>query len=187
MVNESILNAEKLHLAELLEAIQRCVYFLDASNRKLTWPLTKEQLETQKKDVALFEALAAINERFAKLQDTLGAAMRHACILAGEPNDSFLKVLSFYEKAGVLESLALWQLCRTARNLAAHDYEIEYAEIADHFNSLKTLIPLLYMTAVQFLSYCRETLGIEPEQADFSVEFMTIVKTTQADKNGAAQ
>ena len=187
MVNQSILNAEKLHLAELLEAIQRCVYFLDASSRKLTWPLTKEQLETQKKDVALFEALAAINERFAKLQDTLGAAMRHACILAGEPNDSFLKVLSFYEKAGVLESVALWQLCRTARNLAAHDYEIEYAEIADHFNSLKTLTPLLYMTAVQFLSYCRESFGIEPKKADFSVEFMTIVKTTQADENGATQ
>lgn len=129
MVNQSILNAEKLHLAELLEAIQRCVYFLDASSRKLTWPLTKEQLEAQKKDVALFEALAAINERFAKLQDTLGAAMRHACILAGEPNDSFLKVLGFYEKAGVLESVALWQLCRTARNLAAHDYEIESLKV----------------------------------------------------------
>jgi len=97
-VNQSILNSEKLHLAELLEAIQRCVYLFDASSRKLTWPLTKERLETQKKDVVLFEAMAAINERFAKLQDTLGAAMRHACILAGEPTNSFLKVLSFYEK-----------------------------------------------------------------------------------------
>ncbi len=84
-MNHFILNAEKLHLAELLEAIQRCVYFLDASSRKLTWPLTADLLETQKKGVALFEAMAAINERFAKLQDTLGAAMRHACILAGEP------------------------------------------------------------------------------------------------------
>ncbi len=117
-MNPSILDSEKLHLAELLEAIQRCVYFLDASSRKLTWPLTKEQLETRKKDVALFEAMAAINERFAKLQDTLGIAMRHACILAGEPTDSFLKVLSFYEKTGILDSVVSWQLCRTARNLA---------------------------------------------------------------------
>lgn len=183
-MNQSILYAEKLHLAELLEAIQRCVYFLDASSQKLTWPLTKEQLESQKKDVALFEAMAAINERFAKLQDTLGAAIRHACILAGEPTDSFLKVLSFYEKIGVLESIASWQLCRTARNLAAHDYEIEYAEIADHFNSLKSLTHLLYRGAVRFLNYCRETLGIEPKQADFSTEFMSIVKIKQADENG---
>ena len=186
-MNQSILDSEKLHLAELLEAIQRCVYFLDASSRKLTWPLTKKQLETQKKDVALFEAMAAINERFAKLQDTLGAAMRHACILAGEPTDSFLKVLSFYEKTGVLESVESWQLCRTARNLAAHDYEIEYEEIADHFNSLQTLTPLLYISTIHFLNYCKKTLGIEPKQGDFSAEFISIVKTIQADKSGMAK
>lgn len=135
----------------------------------------------------LFEAMVAINERFAKLQDTLGAAMRHACILAGEPTDSFLKVLSFYEKTGVLESVASWQLCRTARNLAAHDYDIEYVEIADHFNSLKTLTPLLYMSAVRFLNYCQEELGIEPKQADFTTEFMAIVKTKQADESGVTK
>lgn len=179
MVNQAILNAEKTHLAELLVSIQRCVYFLDASSQKLMWPLTKEQLQAQKKDVALFEAIAAINERFAKLQDTLGAAMRHACILAGEPSESFLKVLGFYEKMGVLESVASWQLCRTARNLAAHDYEIEYAEIADHFNTLKSLTSILYLTAVGFLSYCRETLGIEPKQDDFTVEFMAIIETNK--------
>ena len=183
----SLLDSEKLHLAELLVAIQRCVYFFDASSRKLTWPLTKERLETQKKDIVLFEAMAAINERFSKLQNTLGAAMRHACMLAGEPTDSFLKVLSFYEKTGILESVASWQLCRTARNLAAHDYDIEYAEIADHFNSLQALIPMLYMTAARFVIYCRETLNIEPQQADFSTEFMSIVKTKQADDSGAAK
>ena len=32
-------------------------------------------LATRAKDIALFESLAAINERFAKLQDTLGVAM----------------------------------------------------------------------------------------------------------------
>ena len=41
-----ILDLEKLHLAELLEAVQRCVYFLDASSQNLTWPLTKERLQT---------------------------------------------------------------------------------------------------------------------------------------------
>ena len=69
------------------------------------------------KDIALFELLAAINERFAKLQDTLGAAMRHATVLSGEPSNTFLKVMSFYEKAGVLVSITAWQLCRTTRNL----------------------------------------------------------------------
>lgn len=182
-MNPSILDSEKPHFAELLEAIQRCVYFLAASGRKLTWPSTKKQLETRKKDVALFKAMAAINERFTKLQDTLGVGMHHACILAGEPIDNLLKVLSFYEKTGVLDSVVSWQLCRTARNLAAHDYEIEYTEIADHFNSLQTLTPSLYISAVRFSSYF-ETVGIAPKQADFSAKFMSIVKTKQDDEAG---
>ena len=184
MLNQSILDAEKSHLADLLEAIQRCVYFLDASSRKLNWPLTAELLEAQKKDVVLFEAMAAINERFAKLQDTMGAAMRHACILAGEPTESLLKVLSFYEKAGVLDSVASRQLCRTARNLAANDNDIEYADIADHFNSLKILTPLLYISAVRFESFCQEQLGIEPKQADFTTEFINITKIKPVDESG---
>lgn len=184
MVDQSILNAGKLHLAKLLEAIQRCVYFLGASSQKLAWPLTADFLKAQKKDVALFEAMAAINERFAKLQDTLAAAMRDACILVGEPSDSFIKVLSFCEKSGVLESVESGHLCRIARNLAAHDYEIKYAQIADHFNTLKLLTSLLYITSVGFLSYCQKILGIEPKQADFSTEFISIVKKAQVDEIG---
>lgn len=173
-MRKTLLDSEREHLAGLLEAVQRCVYFLDASGRKLTWPLTAALLEKQNKDVALFESLAAINERFAKLQDTLGAAMRHGSILAGESGDTFLKVLSFYEKIGVLESVSSWQLCRTTRNLAAHDYETEYEEIADHFNSLHELIPSLYGTAYRFVAYCQNVLGVVPKRGDFLKDFQTI-------------
>jgi len=100
-MNDAILDAEQAHLSNLLEAIQRCVFFLEGSARKLSWPLEAEAIKGRKRDITLFESLAAINERFAKLQDTLGSAMRHAAMLAGEPVDSFLKVLSFYEKAGL--------------------------------------------------------------------------------------
>jgi hypothetical protein len=172
-----ILAAEKAHLSGLLEAIQRCVYFLSASERKLPWPLTASHLETHRKDVDLFETLSSTNERFAKLQDTLGAAMRHAALLAGEPGDTFLKVLSFYEKVGVLESIAAWQLCRTTRNLAAHDYETDYAEIAAHFNSLHDLTPVLYANAARFLGYCRESLSVAPSRGDFAEDFLAIMST----------
>ncbi len=169
------LDSERAHLAGMLDAIQRCVFFLHASDHKTVWPLTAGHLEQRKKDIALFESLAAINEHFAKLQDTLGAAMRHATLLAGEPGETFLKVLSFYEKVGVIDSLQSWQLCRTTRKLAAHDYETDYAEIADHFNSLHALIPGLYGDAARFLGYCRNDLGIRPELGDFEVEISAIV------------
>ncbi len=169
-----VLQAEQRHLAELLEAIQRCVFFLDASVQKITWPLMSAHLESHNKDVALFESLSSINERFSKLQDSLGAAMRHAAILSGEQSDSFLKVLSFYEKVGIIESIESWQLCRTTRNLAAHDYGIDYAEISEHFNALHELMPVLYGNAQRFVRYCHENLGVTSAHGEFTENFQLI-------------
>ena len=107
MNTSALLDAEKNHLAGLLEAIQRCVYFLHASSQTLTWPLQGTHLLEHKKDNDLFESLAAINERFAKLQDTLGAAMRHSLVLSGDQADSFLKVLTIFENLGWLNPLKL--------------------------------------------------------------------------------
>jgi hypothetical protein len=105
-MNPELLEHEKQHLASLLEAVQRCVYFLDAEGSSVTWPLATQALEQRKKDKELFGALAAINERFAKLQDTLGAAMRHAMGLLSEPSETFLQVLAFFEKVGLIASTA---------------------------------------------------------------------------------
>jgi hypothetical protein len=174
------LQAERTHLAALLDAIQRCVFFLDASCGKLVWPLVLDELARRRKEVDLFEALSAINEQFAKLQDTLGAAMRHALLFSGEAGGTFLKVLAFYEKIGVLESMADWQLCRATRNLAAHAYETDYNIIAEHFNTLHTLIPGLYRIAARFLAYCSEALHIQPSQNDFASEFAVITRGTNS-------
>lgn len=175
---EGLLAAERQHLAELLEAIQRCVYFLDAADRKIAWPLAAETLERNKKDTELFSALSAINERFAKLQDTLEAAMRHALTLSGESADSFLRVLALYEKLGVIESAEDWQVCRAARNLAAHDYDTHYREIVAHFNGLHELRPTLLGAARRFLTYCDRSLDVGPATADFQAEFDQITATS---------
>lgn len=169
-----VLGAERKHLANLLEAIQRCVFFLHESESKHAWPLDGARLASRKKDVALFESLAAINERFAKLQDTLAAAMRHSALLMGEPTDSFLKVLALFEKLGVIESTADWQRSRAARNLAAHDYETDYDDIAEHFNALHELTAMLYAAARRLTDSCRTTLQIEPANGDFAPEFVRI-------------
>lgn len=171
----SLLDHEKQHLANLLEAIQRCVYFLDASIASLAWPLDAGKLRRNKKDVGIFGALAATNERFAKLQDTLGAGMRHAMGLLSEPAETFLNVLAFYEKVGVIDSIAAWQTCRTARNLAAHSYETDYQAIAEHFNTLYEMRTTLYRASRQFVGYCRTNLQIAPASTDFADDFSAIV------------
>lgn len=168
------LQEQRQYLAKLLEAIQRCAYFLYQSDRKLSWPLEGTYLTDHKKDVDLFETLAAINERFAKLQDSLAAAMKHSALLMSEQSDSFLKVLALFEKNGVVSSVEDWQRSRTARNLAAHDYETEYEEIAEHFNILHQMTDMLYGTAQRLLVLCEDTLGVRPTTDDFEQDFRKI-------------
>lgn len=176
---KELLNAEKAYLAQLLEAVQRCVYFLDATTQKLPFPLNGTELAKHKKDVNLFESLSSFNERFSKLQDTLASAMRHAYLLMGEKGEHFLKVLAFYEKYSVIESIETWQQLRTARNLAAHDYETDYFQIAEHFNGLRELSAVLYQIAGKFTLFCADELGIEPASADFSNEFLQILASIE--------
>ena len=174
MSSSQLLQDQRQHLAGLIEAIQRCAYFLDASIRNITWPLTGHYLSEHKKDNDLFEALAAVNERFAKLQDTIGSAMRHSLLLSGEQADSFIKVLALFEKQGIVGSIEEWQLARTARNLAAHDYETDYDKVAEHFNTLRTLVPVQVQTAQKFVEYCDVQLNVKPLNNDFAAEFQQV-------------
>lgn len=176
MTKNTLLDAEKEHMAGLLEAIERCVYFLYASSQTIQWPLQGRYLALNKKNTKLFEALAAINERFAKLQDTLGAAMRHSLVLSGEQADSFIKVLAIFEKTGVIQSIEAWQVARAVRNLAAHDYETDYELVAEHFNALRAQQDALFGTARRFLSYAQESLKVTPLSSDFSQEFEQITR-----------
>ena len=48
------LRAEEEYLAELVEAIQRCAYFLDGSIGRLKWPLDPDFLESRMMDVRCF-------------------------------------------------------------------------------------------------------------------------------------
>jgi len=180
MNTDALLIAQKQHLADLLEAIQRCVYFLHASDARIEWPLTGDVLSARKKDNDLYESLAAINERFAKLQDTMGAAMRHSLLLAGEPADSFIKVLAQFEKMGVVASIEDWQVLRLARNLAAHDYETDYRQVAQHFNALHTIKPRIYQIAYRIVRHAQKDLGIQPASSDFSSEFAVITTASLA-------
>ncbi len=165
---------QEAYLAQLLEAVQRCAWFLDQSRQKITWPLDGPDLAVRAKDANLFETLAAINERFAKLQDSLAAAMRHTALLMGENTSHFLQVLALFEKIGVLDSARMWQQARLVRNHAAHDYDLDYEAIAEHFNTLQQLIPSLFATADRLLQHTHTALGVDPATQQFQREFQQL-------------
>ena len=172
-MTRSLLEESRGHLADLLEACQRCAWYLQTSADKVRWPLTGKELADRSKDVEFYERLAAINERFGKLQDLLSTTMRHLCLLNGENTDSFLRVASFCNKAGILESLEEWQACRTLRNRAAHAYGTDYTETAGHFNAMHAQILLLTTIVVRLSSYIRQNLGIEAADASFLRDLRT--------------
>jgi hypothetical protein len=175
-MSEDPLSLEKQHLAGLLEAVQRCVYFLEGLDSRLSFPLSGEVLRSRCKDRELFDSLAALNERFSKLQDTCAAVMRHAAMLSAERTETFLAVLSFYEKVGVIDSVDGWQRVRMIRNIASHDYETSYDEIAEHFNALHTSIPQLLSTGVRLMDFCKQSLGIAPNEGAFSTDYQQIAQ-----------
>ena len=167
-MTEHLLEAERRHLAGLLEAIQRGVYFLEACRGKLHWPIQSEELAKRCKDVELFEMLSAMNDRFGKSQDTQGAGRRHAFLLSGESGETFLKVLAFHEKMGVLNSVTDWQHGRATRNRAADACETDQAATAEHFNTLQFLLLFLFGTAARHGDYGHDALSVRPLSDKFS-------------------
>ncbi len=163
-----VLEESRRHLADLIEACQRCAWHLEATAARIEWPLTQETLEGRQMDLGLFEPLAAVNERFAKLQDLLGTTMRHLCDLSGERSDTFLRVLSFCEKAGIIAAIEDWQACRSLRNRAAHDYGTDFAITAGHFNALHEQIPMLKAVTLAITDHAKQSLGIEPPDSRFA-------------------
>lgn len=164
----ALLEESRGHLGDLIEACQRCAWHLNATAARVEWPVTATTLSQRQMDLGLFEPLAAVNERFAKLQDLLGTTMRHLCELCGERTDTFLRVLAFCEKTGIIESADAWHACRSLRNRAAHDYGTDFALTAAHFNALHDEIPSLTATTLAIAAYAKASLGIEPGDRRFA-------------------
>ena len=168
----SVIEESRGHLADLLEAGQRCAWYLQAGAAKVRWPVTGAELAQRSRDLEFYERLAAIHERFGKLQDLLATTMRHLCELSGENTESFLRVASFCHKAGILSSLEDWQTCRSLRNRAAHAYGTDYTETAGHFNAMRAQIGFLTLAVIGVSAYVRENLQIQAADESFLRELV---------------
>ncbi len=176
MSPSDLLREQRSLLSERLDAIMRCLYFLSVSVEKLNWPITTATLEEEKKNVDLFESLAAMNERFSKLQDLLASAMRQSAGLAGEETRDFLRVIAFFSKIGVIADEEAWRTCRAFRNLSAHEYSTDPQATASHFNTLHELAPVLAKTSQSLIEFCEKSLAIHPQTGDFTDEFKSATR-----------
>ena len=82
------------------------------------------------------ERLAAINDRFAKLQDQLAGAVRHAHTMLSERYRTYFDVITWMTHEGIITDPEVWLELRTLRNQLTHDYDLEAQTAAQYLNAL---------------------------------------------------
>jgi len=91
------------------------------------------------------EILDSIAYRFAKFQDTLGKVLKLWFKLKGESVDNLtiIDVVNLAEKMNFSINKEIWWEMRNLRNRFSHEYEKEYAKIADALNDIYKFYPKL--------------------------------------------
>lgn len=75
-------------------------------------------------DPAVAERVAAIVDRFCKLQDQLAGAMRHAHTMLGERQRNFNDVVTWAVSEHILPNETTWLELRSLRNRLTHEYDL---------------------------------------------------------------
>lgn len=114
----SLLAQQQKLLAEKLQVLQRL-------EDGLAWSLDHlPELEAAAlDDPAVAERVAAIVDRFCKLQDQLAGAMRHVHSMLGEKQRSFHDVVTWAVSEQILPGESLWLELRSLRNRLTHEYD----------------------------------------------------------------
>ncbi|RVT53666.1 hypothetical protein ENE75_01875 [Rubrivivax albus] len=59
-----------------------------------------------------------------------------------------------------------------------HDYDTDYAVIAEHFNQLNTLRPAVLASASRLMAVCAADLQVLAATDDFTAEFQVVLSET---------
>jgi hypothetical protein len=73
-----------------------------------------------------------------------------------------LERCAYFEKHQVVASVAQWHRVRKMRNEAAHNYELDPAVTAAHFNQIHAELPELARISARLVSFCQQWLDCIP-------------------------
>lgn len=146
-------------LVHQLQVLARLEQGMAYSLNRLPQTLGPDDL--QKPEIA--ERIAAINDRFTKLQDQLSGALRHAHAMLGERYRSFADVVTWAVRVGILADSAVWLELRALRNRLTHDYELEAAGIVELLRAIRDNADSLSAILARFRTACRDA-GLLPPQ-----------------------
>lgn len=138
-------------LGRQLAVLQRLQDGLRFSAGRLRWPIDVSDLDNPE----MAERLAALNDRFAKLQDQLAGAMRHAHAMLGERYRTYFDVIAWATHEGIIASPEVWLELRTLRNQLTHDYDLDAQTAVKYLNALRDNMDTLLTMIGKFEERCQ--------------------------------
>lgn len=116
--------------------------------------------ELRKPEIA--ERVAALNDRFTKLQDQLAGALRHAHAMLGERYRSYADVVAWAVRLGILPDAPTWLELRALRNRLTHDYDLEAESALELIQLIRSSVDTLSGIMRRFEASCRDS-GLLPD------------------------
>jgi len=153
-----LLHEQKALLARQLAVLHRLQNGLLYTHQKLPQTLELGDLEHPERA----ERIAALNDRFTKLQDQFAAALRHAHSMTSERYRSFLDVVTWAVRYDIIPTAEDWLELRALRNRLTHDYDLEYDDVLDVIRSLRASITTLIDMTERFEHFCKHH-GLLPQ------------------------
>ncbi|HEX7325140.1 MAG TPA: hypothetical protein VF292_07285 [Rhodanobacteraceae bacterium] len=105
-------------------------------------------------DPAVAERVAAIVDRFCKLQDQLAGAMRHAHAMLGERQRNFHDVVTWAVTEGILPQESAWLELRSLRNRLTHEYDLAGDELPELMRLVRQSTGTLASAVQRFAEVC---------------------------------
>jgi hypothetical protein len=110
---------------------------------------------------AIAERIAALNDRFTKLQDQRAGALRRAHAMLGERYRSVADVVAWAVRVNIPPDTAAWlELC-ALRNRLTHDYDLEAESALELIALIRSSVEVLSGIIRRFEASCRES-GLLP-------------------------
>lgn len=150
-------------------------YLTYSSARMASARVAEKNLQTLTQEEA--EILAAFRARFSEYQEHVGKLLKSIALEEGVKVVGMSDVLSFAEKAGLIENEEAWKVPRDVRNAINHEYEENSKMLAVLVAEMMKLVAPLVAMHRRTEEYCQAKLGVKlPGQRGFTlVELITVM------------
>lgn len=146
----TLLDQQRALLQHKPEVLTRLQAGLEWSFQRLPL-LTEDSIH----DPSVNERIAAIVDRFTKLQDQFAGALQHAHSMLGEKRRSFADVVFWAVEQEILPDNATWLEIRMLRNRLTHEYDLESEQLPELIALVREALTTLAISIGCFGKACR--------------------------------